>query len=69
MGGARGRRCACAWDRGGGEEAAAVAVAAAPSACFRCIFRVGGVMVTGEGAAEVRGGVGGVADRSWPVGD
>lgn len=38
---------------GGGEAAAAAA--AAPSACSRCIFRVGGVMVTGEGAAEVRG--------------
>lgn len=54
----RSRGRACAWARGGGGEAAAAA-AAAPSACSRCIYRVGGVMVTGGG--QRRRGVG-----NWP---
>lgn len=67
--GARGGRGACAWVLGGGGEAAAVAAAAAaaaPSACSRCIFRVGGVMVTGKRAAEVGGG--GRVPASWRPG-
>lgn len=35
---------------------AAAAAAAAPSACSRCIFRVGGVMVTGGGSRGRKGG-------------
>lgn len=58
MGVARvGRGRACAWAREGAGEAAAAAAAAAPSACSRCIFRVGGVMVTGGGQQRSGGGV------------
>lgn len=53
-----GRGRACAWAQEGAGEAAvaAAAAAAAPSACSRCIFRVGGVMVTGGGSRGRKGG-------------